>query len=245
MRIPRIYQNTDLRSQDHLLLNERASHYLRVVLRAKCNDPLILFNGKGGEFVGKIDNINKREIKVFLEKFEAREVESPISICVAQGIVRNEKMDWIAQKTTELGVTSLVPLITTYSQIHFDKKREKKRYQHLEQIIISASEQCGRNRLVKLNPIEHYNDWLVNAEGEKIILIPSNELITYSLSPSSSSSFTLLIGPEGGLSPEEISMALKSGFKPLSLGPRILRAETATIAAVSLIQYLYGNINSY
>ena len=241
--ITRIYQPISLMIGELVSLNEEASHHLASVLRAKIGDKIKIFNGQGGEFEAVITRIAKRKIETEILQFIPRESESPIDIYLAQGIARGEKMDFIIQKAVELGVKKIIPLITERCNVRLDASREAKKVEHWQSIIVSACEQCGRNQLPIIVAPQYVTHWLKEMKMDYVfVLFPhaTAKLKVEKILPGAS--ITLLIGPEGGLSEEEIEMAKKAGYQLLNLGPRILRTETASLTAISIFQYNHGDI---
>lgn len=242
--LSRIYQAIPLTLNDSVRLDERASHYVARVLRGKLGDKLILFNGeKSCEAEALITHIDKKQVTVEIIKRLSREVESPLTIYLAQGIARGEKMDFIVQKAVELGVKKIIPLITERSNVRLDSDRKDSRLAHWQAVSISACEQSGRNELPEVLAPMTFTEWLPNAEADQcFVLTPHVKTKLAKDEISNKKSILLLIGPEGGLSNQEIDEALGRDFKPLNLGPRILRTETATIAAITLFQAQYGDM---
>jgi 16S rRNA (uracil1498-N3)-methyltransferase len=241
MRIPRIFTNHALTVNSLLELTETSAHYLIKVLRMQIGRELILFNGLGGEYFAIIEALTKKTVSVKISTFNAENRQSPLHLELAIGVSRGERMDWVLQKATELGVTKITPLITERTEVKLGGERADKKINHWQQTIISACEQCQRNLLPELTEPVALDDWLKQCTAEaKFVLhhrdnqgLPKDKKIT---------SIALLIGPEGGLSDEEITQACLHQFSPLTLGPRVLRTETAPIAAISLVQYLWGDI---
>lgn len=202
---------------------------------------LILFNGRGGEYSASITAISKKAVSVQLRDFIAEDRQSPLQLELAIGVSRGERMDWVLQKATELGATKITPLLTERTEVKLNNERSDKKLEHWQQIIVSACEQCQRNLLPELSKPVAIDEWLAQCNAElKFVLhhrdnqgLPASQNI---------SSVALLIGPEGGLSEREIEQALQQHFSPLTLGPRILRTETAPLAAISLVQYLWGDL---
>lgn len=243
MSISRIYQPATLQPQSIIRLDDKASHHLARVLRAKKGDALILFNGQGGEYSAVITLIDKKGVEVEIQSFTAREVESPLTIHLAQGIARGEKMDFIVQKAVELGVSVISPLVTERCNVRLVQEREEKRLQHWRSVIVSACEQSGRNYLPTLTAPLSLKDWLITAKADfRFVLSPHVSQSLPAVSIPSDATVILLIGPEGGLSEAEVELAISHGFLPLQIGPRILRTETATIAAISILQSCYGDL---
>lgn len=239
----RIYQATPLAVNTSIQLSEKASHHVGRVLRAKPGDQLTLFNGQGGEYAAVIKRITKKEVEVDIIAFMAREVESPIDIHLAQGIARGEKMDFIVQKAVELGVKKIIPLITERCNVRLDNEREEKRLQHWQSVAISACEQSGRNYLPEVTAPISFNDWLPHVNADCCFVLSPHETntLTHTKMPVHTS-IVLLIGPEGGLSDAEVNAAKQRHFLPLNLGPRVMRTETAPIAAIAILQYQYGDL---
>lgn len=233
----RIYQATSLSPRTIIRLSENAGHHLARVLRMKIGDEITVFDGTGGEYEALITSINKKGVDVELSQFIAREAESEIEIELAQGIAKGDKMDFIVQKSVELGVKKITPLLTERCNVRLDKNREEKRMQHWQSVIISACEQCGRNRLPTIADASTLASWLETVQADhRFVLSPHEPGKLPKSKIEARSSVSLLIGPEGGLSEAEVMLAKKHGFAPLNLGPRVLRTETATIAAIAAIE---------
>lgn len=242
MPVSRIYQPVPL-AVGMLQLEENASHHLARVLRAAVKDEVIIFNGEGGEYHGVICQINKKNVVVELNKFVDRDTESTVAISLAQGIARGEKMDFVIQKAVELGASEIFPMISERCNVRLDQERELKRMLHWQAVVISACEQSGRNRLPVVHAPLSLNDWLEQSHAEmKLVLSPhvTNKLKDVAVKPAS---IAVLIGPEGGLSEREIETAIQYNFTALNLGPRILRTETAAVAALSVLQFQFGDFN--
>ncbi len=243
MSLSRIYQPVPLALHATLKLDEKASHHLTRVLRFRVGDHLTVFNGMGGEYTAVITRMDKKGVDVSLTAFVDREIESPIRIYLAQGIARGEKMDFIVQKATELGVHAIVPLMTERCNVRLENEREEKRLRHWQLIAGNSCEQCGRNRLPQIMSPVLFEKWLPTVKADQcFVLSPHvhNKLPATLLPPQAS--IVLLIGPEGGLSDPEIEAAMRQGFLPLNLGPRVLRTETAPLAAIAILQYCYGDM---
>lgn len=236
----RIYEPSAIAVNTSILLNENAVHHLARVLRAKLGDQITLFNGQGGEYRAEITKIDKKNVEVKILQFCDKNLESPIKIHLVQGIARGEKMDFIIQKAVELGVTQITPLVTTRSNVRLDNERSEKRLEHWRAVALSACEQSGRTIVPKINPTTTLNKYLEKPRSDlSFVLTPhtKEKLAT----PSAIESIEILIGPEGGLDEVEIKTATLNGFKALSLGPRILRTETASIAALAVLQMQFGD----
>lgn len=240
MRIPRIFIHQPLNANTSVLLSEDQSHYLSKVLRMQVGRELIAFDGNGGEYSAEIIEITKKAVTIQTRDFQDINKESPLQLTLAIGVSRGERMDWVLQKATELGVTDIVPLITERTEVKLGGERADKKMEHWQQIVISACEQCQRNLLPKIAEPKTLNEWIPTMTADKKFVLhhrdnqglPQNETVN---------SVCLLIGPEGGLSDDEIQLATEKGFAPLTLGPRVLRTETAPVAAISLVQFLWGD----
>jgi 16S rRNA (uracil1498-N3)-methyltransferase len=243
MSITRIYQPISLAVHTTVGLDEKSSHHVARVLRARVGDTLTLFNGKGGEYTGVIKQIDKRQVTVEINDFSAREVESPLNLYLAQGIARGEKMDFIVQKAVELGVKKIIPLITERCNVRLDNEREEKRLQHWQAVAMSACEQSGRNRIPEILAPQTFAAWLPLVQAEQCYVLSPHRQEKLPSQLSATSTVVLLIGPEGGLSDSEVALAMQHQFLPLNLGPRVLRTETATIAALSVLQFHVGDFS--
>lgn len=243
MRIPRIYIDQPLRPGAGILLPEQAGEHVARVLRLERGHPLIVFNGDGREFDAELASLAKRAVTA--EIIGVREVdrEAPLKLTLAQGIARGEKMDWILQKATELGVTRIVPLVTDRTEVKLDEERAERRMLHWQSVIAGACEQSGRTRLPELEPPQKLDRWLGtlgDSSALRIALIPGGETSVRDLA-SLENGALLVVGPEGGLSDHDASLLQQCGFKGLRLGPRVLRTETAGLAAIAALQTVAGD----
>ncbi len=243
MRNPRIYTEQDLIVGAALPLNERASHYLARVLRCQIGQAITLFNGDGKEYSAHIAAADKRSVTVAIDAASSANRESPLAIHLGIAISKGERMDLVVQKAVELGVAEITPLISERVEVRLQGERADKRIEHWRGIIISTCEQCARNTLPKLNPIAPLNDWISRVETDKKFVLHhrSDTVLGTSEKPNN---VALLIGPEGGLSEAEIDAAQRQAFAPLRLGPRVLRTETAPLAALSILQFVFGDLNT-
>lgn len=240
MRISRIYSDTPLQSGQQLALDERASHHLGKVLRQQVGDALILFNGDGKQYRATIAAIEKKLVLVDVGEVSTPVTESPLAIQLGIAMSRGDRMDWVLQKSTELGVTEITPLITERTELKLKAERLEKKLAHWQQIIVSACEQCGRNTLPTLHPPISGRDWSQHIRADRKLVLHHRS--DHSLDRDAAvTSVALYIGPEGGLSTEEIRDAEQLGFQPLTLGPRVLRTETAPLAAISVLQSTWGD----
>ncbi|MAM71328.1 MAG: 16S rRNA (uracil(1498)-N(3))-methyltransferase [Gammaproteobacteria bacterium] len=240
MRISRLYLDQPLQPGSQLSLSGQQAHYLSKVLRLKAESPLIIFNGQGGEYSARITHINKHELELFVDEYFAVDTESPLTSILGLGLSRGERMDLAIQKSTELGVSCIVPLFTDYCEVKLKAERMGKKLRHWQQIIISACEQSGRTRIPEILAPRSLSDW---CEGLvcplKLIFEPSAS--TRLDQQKAAEKLALLIGPEGGFSPGELALTEQHGFVPIRLGPRVLRTETAPVAALSALQLYWGD----
>ena len=243
MRIPRIHVPQALTLGSEVELPAQAGEHIARVLRLECGHPLRLFNGDGREYTGELALVGKRSVTARVLASAAADRESPLRITLGQGIARGDKMDWILQKATELGVARIVPLITDRTEVKLGPDRAERRLAHWHAVITSACEQCGRNRLPELHEPVRLADWiaeLVDHPAVRLALDPHGKLATRELSISDAA--TLAVGPEGGLSEHDLATLEQAGFRGLRLGPRILRAETAGLAALAALQAIHGDL---
>ena len=242
MRIPRFHLSLPLTVGATVLLDDDAFNHAIRVLRLKPGASLALFNGEGSVFAATLIDIGKREAQAQITKILTGEVESPLRVVLAQGVSRGEKMDYTLQKAVELGVAAIQPLFTERSGVALRAERLDRKIQHWRGIVIGACEQCGRNRLPELRKPLTLTAWLARfTEPDlRLLLDPLADHSLRGLEPPMNG-ITLLIGPEGGLSPVEIAQAGRAGFTGVRLGPRILRTETAGMAALAAMQALWGD----
>ncbi len=243
MRTIRVYAefNNGMAGQK-IVLTGNAHHHLVHVLRLTFGQEIVLFDGKGHAFAAVIDRVEKKHAYVNLLKALPQKSESPLSLHVAQGICKGERMDFVIQKATELGATSITPIYSQRVHLKLDADRSEKKYEHWMNVMIAACEQCHRDTLPILHQPIKLDNWLSTVTTAKRFL----------LSPDASRGFdktdvadnvTLLIGPEGGLTPEEVNLAIECGdFQSIRMGPRVLRTETAALTALSILQYLGGDL---
>jgi 16S rRNA (uracil1498-N3)-methyltransferase len=244
MRCPRIYSPQPLTPNTTIALDAEAAHHVARVLRMQASDELILFNGKGGEYLSTIVSADKKAVHVALGACDTREGESPLAIHLGIAISKGERMDWVIQKATELGVTQITPLQTERVEVRLSGEREEKKSAHWQAIAISACEQCARNRVPVINSPLPLTTWLGHVAADAKFVLHHRSAIALEAIAPPPQSIALLIGPEGGLSDMEITLAEKKNFAPLRLGPRVLRTETAPLAALSVLQFLWGDLNN-
>ena len=223
---------------------EAAHHALRV-LRLRVNDPVQVFDGAGRALDGKISEISGKRVLLHELQASRDDAESPLRIILAQAMSSSEKMDWVVQKATELGVAVIQPVQTQRSVAKLSSERVEKRTQHWRGVVISACEQCGRNTLPEISPPQDFAAWLAKVSGSvaaKFILQPEGSIPLHKQAPPQDG-VVLLIGPEGGFSEDEARMAHLAGFTPIRMGKRVLRTETAAMAGIAALQTLWGDFN--
>jgi 16S rRNA (uracil1498-N3)-methyltransferase len=240
MRTTRIHTTQRLHSHSVVVLEPGPSHHLARVLRLSVGDRLTLFDGYGGEYPGEITAIDKKHVSVMTGAHLPHDNESPLKIHLGVAVSRGERMDWIVQKSTELGVCALTPLSTEHTGVRLAGERAHNKIQHWQQVAISACEQCGRTRPPEIHALQTLEQWLAStAAVRKFVLHHRASAIDVTGDPPAS--VALLIGPEGGLSASEILLAEQAGYTALRLGPRVLRTETAPLAAIALLQGWWGD----
>lgn len=243
MRIPRLYHPDNLHGVTAVELSKESAHYLGRVLRLAPASAIILFDGSGLEYPGRIEHLGRSEARVVLEAPLRPAVESPLRIELQQGISRGERMDYTLQKAVELGVAALTPVITRRSVVQLDRARQEKRLQHWRGVIIAACEQSGRTCPPRLAGITPLDGCLQPATGGlRLLLDPEAATTARALPPPENGRVTLLVGPEGGLDGEERALARRAGYVGVRLGPRVLRTETAGLAAIAVLQHLWGDL---
>jgi 16S rRNA (uracil1498-N3)-methyltransferase len=240
MRVPRILVDLPLATQDRVILPLGPSRHLIQVLRRHAGDPLILFNGDGRDFGCRILVAAKDAVQVQVEERTDLEPPPTLEIHLGIGVSRGERMDEVVQKAVELGVSRISPLFTKRSMVRLDGVRLQKRRKHWEGVLVAACEQCGRRRLAELATADSLARWLERRHPYSILLDHRSAAGLPELTVHSGA-LTLLVGPEGGLTPQERNLAKQAGFIPVRLGPRILRTETAPLAALAAIQALWGD----
>jgi len=246
MRLNRVYCATPLTPAERVTLRGNAAGHISRVLRLRLGEQLTLFDGTGGEHSARIESAGGSTVTVTLLEHITVERESPLTLTLAQGISRGERMDWVVQKATELGVTRIVPLLTERSVVRLDAQQARKKHAHWSAVCVAACEQCGRNRLPQLQEPLELQAFLadIGAQVTKLLLSlegPQGPVRLQDL-PRPAAGITVLIGPEGGLAPGEQAAAIAAGFTPVRFGPRVLRTETAAAAAIAILQREFGDL---
>jgi 16S rRNA (uracil1498-N3)-methyltransferase len=237
--IPRFHVDAALRAGGVCLLSEDSAHHAVHVLRLREGDEVTLFNGRGGEFAARIASMQRLNISIDLLQHRAIERESPLRITLVQGVSAGERMDSTVRKAVELGVAEVQPVLAARSVARPKGDRAENRRSHWQKIVISACEQCGRNRVPEVQALVSLEDYQP-ASGTKILLSPASQLPLSKLSPAEDR-IVLAAGPEAGFTEEEEARLVQAGFVPASLGPRVLRTETAAVAALAALNALRGD----
>lgn len=241
--MPRFYCPQPLATGATIELPDAVAHHLHVV-RLQPGAGLTLFNGEGGQYRATLLETGKRRATAMVDAFEDVETEAPYAVTLAQGLPEGTKMDWIVEKAVELGVSAIQPLSARRSVVRLAGERLDKRQAHWQGVIVAASEQCGRNRLARLHPLRDVPPWLATpGDGVRILLSPrATQSLAGWARAGGPQPVTLVVGPEGGLSPEEEDAAVAAGALPLSMGPRVLRTETAGLAALAVLAGAWGGM---
>ncbi|MCP3850862.1 MAG: 16S rRNA (uracil(1498)-N(3))-methyltransferase [Gammaproteobacteria bacterium] len=255
MRVSRFYIDAPLAQGQQLTLPTNLINYIVNVLRLKSGNEIRLFNGQPiapaplkeqqtGEFSATLIEVSKRNAVVQIEHFVPQETESSLKIHLFQGISRSERMDFTIQKAIELGVTHITPVLTQRSNTgKLNAKRLEKKMQHWQGVAISACEQSGRTSLVAINkPVQVEEITSLNAELN-LLLSPDAQIKLSNISEKTPASVNLFIGPEGGLNAEEMNWATEHGYQDVTLGSRVLRTETAGLAVISILQFIWGDLS--
>jgi 16S rRNA m(3)U-1498 methyltransferase (EC 2.1.1.-) len=242
----RVHVDQPLESGQELALPPEAAHHLARVLRVAPGAGVVLFNGRGGEFAATVIAVGKRELRVRLAaEHDPVERESPLDLTLMQCVSKGERMDLTIQKAVELGVRRFVPLRSERSVVRLDADRWAKKGEHWRGVIVAACEQCGRNRLPELAPVDDLDRVLAArddvAPALRLVLAPTAQPTLSRIDRAAA--VHLLVGPEGGLSPQELARAVAAGWQPLQLGPRVLRTETAGPAALAVLQARWGDLS--
>lgn len=244
MRIPRIFTDSPLAVGSQCQLDDNAANHVGRVLRMQAGQALLLFNGDGHDYHATITEAGKKHVLVAVTEAAENETESPLRVVLAQTLSKGDRMDYAVQKAVEMGVSEIVPLTTERCDVKLKGDREDKRLRHWQQVAISAAEQCGRARIPEIQPVMTVQQWLEHARACDLRLVLHHRTERSLNTLEKPSSIALMIGPEGGLTAEEIALAEDNGFLPVALGPRVLRTETAPVAAIALCQWLWGDIGS-
>jgi 16S rRNA (uracil1498-N3)-methyltransferase len=240
-RVPRFYVDAPLRAGGTCTLSEDAAHHAAHVLRIRAGDDITLFNGRGGEYAARAAAIDRLQVKVDLLKHLEIERESPLRMILVQGVSAGERMDFTIRKAVELGVAEIRPVLAAASVARPKGERAAARHTHWQKVAIAACEQCGRNRIPEVHPLVAATAPRGDEIGLKILLSPLAELRLSQACKEAPECVTIAAGPEAGFNAEEEAAFANAGFVPVSLGPRILRTETAALAALAALSALRGD----
>ena len=243
MRVSRIHVPVPLAAGSEIVLPRQAGEHLTRVLRLEAGAPFTIFDGRGGEFAAQVSAVG-REVRARVLRHDAIERESPLHITLLQGVARGERMDLILQKATELGVARIVPVLTERTVVKIEAKQRERKLEHWRAVVVSACEQCGRNRVPEVAAPMALVDALpaLPACGVRCLLAADGDE-SLAHAAKGSASLALLIGPEGGLADAERQFARTHGFGSYRIGPRILRTETAGLAAIATLQATAGDFS--
>lgn len=245
MRLTRSYLGQPLQVGEQIALPEAVANHLLRVLRLKVGDALVVFNGDGFDYHACVVSAERRSAQIHVQSRTAVTRESALSITLGQGMARGDKMDWVLQKATELGVAAIAPLRTQWTEVRLDGDRSERRQQHWQGVINAACEQSGRASIPTLAPASELSAFAGSAPENalRLLLDPDGEQrLSTCPPPQPGQPVWLVIGPEGGLSERDIACARAAGFTGLRLGPRVLRTETAGLAAIVAMQALWGDL---
>jgi len=240
MRIPRFYQPADLATGTELELDDNAVQHVSRALRMRPGELIQLFNNGDSDFTAELLDVEKRRVRVRITEENPRQVESSLPIQIGQVISRGERMDYAVQKATETGMHSMTPLFSERCEVRLNSERQDKRIRHWQQIAISACEQSGRTRVPSIESACQLQQWVTQCDAE-LKLVMHHHTAKPLGSLEKPASVALLIGPEGGLTEAEVELAMEAGFQPVAIGPRVMRTETAPVAAQAILQYLWGD----
>ena len=242
MRLPRVFTTEQLDVGGLIELDKGSARHLTSVLRMKAGQAFILFNGQGGEFSAELVQAKKDRATAKITGFTGADRESPLQLHLGIGISRGERMDWIIQKATELGISQISPIFSARCEVKLSGERLDKRIKHWQQIAISACEQSQRNSVPTINRAVNLEQWVSSCDSSlKLVLHHRTEKRLQEM-VNTDNSIGILVGPEGGLSEIEIEQAMAQNFQSLAMGPRVLRTETAPLAAISIIQSIWGDM---
>lgn len=244
MRLTRTYIDAPLAAGARVALPDAAAAHLLRVLRLGAGDACVLFNGDGRDYDARIVATTKKAAEVQIVSAKDVATESPLRITLAQALARGDKMDWILQKATELGVAAIAPILTERTEVRLGGERADRRLVHWRGVVASACEQCGRARLPAVGDPSPLADWVaaLPADACRLALDPEGEPAARTVPLAGDAPVVLAIGPEGGFSERDLATLRAAGFRGLRLGPRILRTETAGLAAIAALQALHGDL---
>ena len=240
MANPRFYEIADLSEGSEITLSDSCFQHAIKVLRLKEGAAITLFNGNGHDYSATLTQVSKKSAQARIDQSEPRPTESAIHSHIGQVMSRGERMDYAVQKSTEMGVNQITPLTSERCEVRLNAERQTKRINHWQQIAISACEQSGRSQVPKIEPCTPLETWISEQNADlKLVLHHHCAKKLGEFTPPAS--VALLIGPEGGLTEREVELARQHGFQAVAFGPRVMRTETAPVAALSILNYLWGD----
>jgi len=242
LRLTRFYQDVNLEVGDTLALDDRASYHLVSVLRAKAGQKCTVFNGNGFEYLAEVLVLDGKHAKIEVLQKKPAKTESRLIVRIAQAVSKGERMDYMVQKATELGVSEIIPILGKRVIVKLDEKRWQKKLEHWRKIAISAAEQSFRIKIPRINQPVDFGEYVKATTIENRYIMDTEASTKFSELPSPNNEIAILIGPEGGFAKEEILLAKEHGFKQISLGPRVLRTETVAPVCLALTQSLWGDL---
>jgi len=242
MRIPRIYTEQPLEPGGQIELDADAANHVGRVLRMTPEQALILFNGDGHDYNANLTEVAKKRVTVQVNESQTVKNESPLTVHLAQGISRGDKMDFTIQKSVELGVTEITPIFTERCGVKLKGERLKKKHHQWQRIAIAAAEQCGRATITKVHPPVDLNEFLLQQTDELKLNLHPRASTTIKTLVEPKNGIRFIIGPEGGLDDNEIEQAANAGYQDIQLGPRVLRTETASLTLLSALQLQFGDL---
>nr|WP_067286410.1 16S rRNA (uracil(1498)-N(3))-methyltransferase [Marinobacterium profundum] len=243
MRIPRCHEPQPMNPGDTLLLSDNNVQHLARTLRMRVGDQVMLFNGDGSECLATLTEVDKRSLQVRIDSQERPQRDSALQIHIGQTLSRGERMDYAVQKATELGMARMTPLFSERCEVKLKSERQDKRLRHWQQVAISACEQSLRCTVPQLDAPEPLEHWVSRVQADLKLVLHHHSASPLGGLPRPSS-IALLIGPEGGLTEAEVQLAIAAGFKPVALGPRVLRTETAPVVAQAILQSYWGDLSA-
>ncbi|QNP20823.1 16S rRNA (uracil(1498)-N(3))-methyltransferase [Providencia rettgeri] len=242
MRIPRIYHPEPLQINTTISLGDDAANHVGRVLRMTAGQKLELFDGSNQTFSAEITEATKKNVFVHIENSQIDDRESPLDLHLGQVMSRGEKMEFTIQKSVELGVNTITPLLSERCGIRLDGERLEKKLLQWQKIAIAACEQCGRNRIPEIRPVQPLEAWCAENDGAFKVNLHPRATESINTLPTELKKVRLLIGPEGGLSADEIAMTANYQFTDILLGPRVLRTETTALTAITALQVRLGDL---
>ncbi len=243
MRLTRIYVGQDLTPGSIVQLPPETAAHLAKVLRARSGDALILFSGDGREFQGEVESVRGSRVTASVGGSTDVDRESPLAVTLVQCVPRGDRMDFIVQKATELGVSRIIPVLSQRSVVRLDARQAESKAVHWRAVAVNACEQCGRNRVPIIDAASPLINYLGNSHPTLVRLVLEPDAGSHDvLAATLAAGVEIAIGPEGGFAADELEAFRIAGFSGLQLGPRILRAETAAIAALTWLQTLFGDM---